>query len=128
MNHPLTSIYWDSTRPLKLLTLFLYPLAAFGMYLSSFNENGDTHLLMRLAPWWVWALMVSYVWCARLVWLIWWEGLKWTRRTTPFFGICFWSFLLASNLQRPETLAFGTMYGICALLEGWILSRAWMED
>ena len=123
----LRSMYWDSIRPIKFLTMLLYPLAALGMWLDNRDVHGDQHLLFEIAPWWAWSLGLTYIFIARFVGIFFWEGLTVTRRTTPILGVFFWSMMLASNLQHPETLAFGTLYGVAALLEGWILSRAWME-
>ena len=124
----LYSIYWDSTRPMRLVTILLYPLAAFGIYLSHIAADTDADLMLHIAPWWVWALMVGYVFTARVVGLFFWHGIVATRKTTPIVGVIFWSMLLASNLTHPDTLAFGTLYGVAAIIEGWILSRAWLED
>lgn len=127
-------IYWDSTRPIRLITVLLYPLAAAGLYLSWQGKASDVHFMFHLVPGvpdychaWAWGLVVSYIFIARVVGLFFWKGLVWTRRTTPMLGVIFWSMLLASNLHDPNTLAFGTLYGVAALIEAWILSRAWLE-
>lgn len=129
----LNHIYWDSTRPIKLLTCFMYPLAAIGLYLAWAKGMPDVQWMLHITPAspavhaLVWGLLVLYVFVARMVGVFIFRGYKWTLRTTPMVGIAFWSCLLASNLHDMETLAFGTLYGVAALLETWILSRAWLE-
>jgi hypothetical protein len=111
----------------------MYPLAMLGLYFAWDKGIPDVQWMFHTMPCpeychaLVWGLLIAYVWVARIVGLFIFEGWKWTRRTTPMLGIAFWSSLLASNLQSPDTLAFGTLYGVAALLETWILSRAWLE-
>ena len=124
----LRSIFWDSTRPVKFLTLFLYPLASIGMYLAHLMKDGDASLMLGFLPWWAWSVVALYISVARFVGLFFWFGIPATRRTTPILGVIFWSMLLASAIEHIDTFAFGTLYGVCALLEGWLLSRAWMEN
>lgn len=74
-----------------------------------------------------WGLIVTYIFIARVLGLFFMEGYKWTLRTTPMLGVIFWSCLLASNLHNADSLAFGPMFGLCALIETWLLSRNWLE-
>ena len=130
----LHSVYWDSTRPTKMLTIFMYPLAAIGLYMAWHKGTPDVQWMLHIVDdfsaglhAFVWGLLVLYVFVARVVGVFVFRGFKWTLRTTPMIGIAFWSCLLASNLHDTNTLAFGTLYGVAALLETWILSRAWLE-
>jgi hypothetical protein len=116
-----------------MLTIVMYPLAVLGLYLAWAKGIPDVQWMFRTFPCpeychaLLWGLLIAYVTVARFVGLFMFEGWRWTRRTTPMIGIAFWSSLLASNLHSPDTLAFGTLYGVAALLETWILSRAWLE-
>lgn len=126
--------YWDSTRPIRILTIFMYPLAMLGLYWAWQSQSSDLHWMFHLidgTPEYChalfWGTLICYIWIARIVGVFIFEGWKWTLRTTPMLGVIFWSTLLASNLHDRETLAFGTLYGVCALLETWLLSRNWLE-
>lgn len=127
------SLYWDSLRPLKVITLLMYPLAALGLYWSWAKDMADARLMFTLvdAPdychLWVWSFAIAYVAVARFIGLFVWHGNAFTARTTPIVGVVFWSMLAASNFAIPSQLAFGPMFLIPACMEGWILSRAWME-
>lgn len=130
----LRHIYWESTAPIRLLTILMYPLAMLGLYYSYLSDASDMewafHLLSGVPEYChalFWGLWVLYIWIARLVGVFVFKGWKWTLRTTPMLGVIFWSMLLASNLHDTATLAFGTLFGVCALIETWILSRAWLE-
>ena len=128
--------YWDETRPIRILTILVYPLALLGLYWSWKDGASDVEWMFHLlthkgVPEYChvlfWGSLVTYVWIARIVGVFIFEGWKWTLRTTPMLGIIFWSMLLASNLHDMSTLAFGTLYGVVALLETWLLSRNWLE-
>ena len=134
--HTLHRAYWESTTPIRILTILMYPLAMLGLYWAWKQGSSDMdwmfHLLEKKGvPEYChalfWGLLIAYVWCARVLGVFVFDGYKWTLRTTPILGIAFWSMLLASNLHDADTLAFGTLYGICALIETWILSRNWLE-
>ena len=131
----LRHIYWDSTRPTRLTTVILYPLAAFGLARAYAKYTSDVDWMFHLLPGipdycqaLLWGVLIAYVWVARIVGVLYnHPGYKWTLRTTPFFGCAFWLALLVSNLVDIEHLAFGLLYGVAALMEMWILSRNWQE-
>lgn len=126
--------FWDATRPIRILTILMYPLAMAGLYMAYKKEATDVNWLFHVFPGvpeychaLFWGTLILYIWIARIVGVFFFEGWKWTLRTTPMLGIIFWSCLLASNLNDPSTLAFGTLYGVCALMETWLLARNWLE-
>lgn len=129
-------LYWDSTGPTRFLTLFLYPLAAFGLARAYIVDAPDTtwmfHLfnvfgVPKLVQACVWGTLVLYIWIARFVGLFSIFTFTWALRTTPLLGCSFWLALLTSNMFSDNNIAFGLMYGVVAILEAWVLSRNWLE-
>lgn len=129
----LVGVYRSDIRALKALTLVLYPLSAIGIYFSWRDHATDTALMFSVvnAPDYChalfWGVAVMFLTVSRFVGLFVWQGTYWTRRLTPVIGVVFWSLLLGSNLADRGTLVFGFMFVVPALMETWIVSRAWQE-
>jgi len=130
------SILFDSMRPLKLIMLFTYILTGVALYLRADDNTSDVHLVFHvfatfglgpLAHLLVWELICLYIAIARYVGLFHWQGVWYTRRTTPIFGIILWSFLFASAATAAQ-FGMGLLYIVCALIEVWILGRAFSEN
>jgi hypothetical protein len=138
MNPPIQTlrhVFWESTAPMRVLTILMYPVAAFGLWAAWVKQTPDSHLMYHLLPGvpdfchaWLWGLVVAYIFIARVIGIFIWEGKRFTRRTTPMFGVIFWSMLLASSAADHANMAFAPLFGIAALVECWILSRAWLES
>jgi hypothetical protein len=131
----LQRIFWESPDPLKLLTLVMYPLAAYGLYRAYATSAPDVHWMfhiVRSAPAFchaiVWGALILYMGLARYIGLFFWEGTRFTQCATPILGVLFWAALLASSLADADHLAFGLLYAVAAAMEMWILSRAWLEN
>lgn len=130
----LVYIYWESLDPLKLLTLVMYPFAAYGLYRSYTADAGDTNWMFHLSiaipaicHALGWGLLITYIFVARSVGLFSDCNNRYTKHTVPFCGMTFWTALLASNLADPDHLAFGLLFAVCAMIETWIFSRVWQE-
>ena len=122
----IASIFCDSMRPLKLITILLYALCAFGLSLSDKRRSADLAFVFDAAPWWVWMLACAYVVVARFVGLFVWQGWWWTRRSTPIIGLTIWSMLFSASLHAPN-FGMGLLYLVGCVIEAWLLARAFSE-
>jgi hypothetical protein len=125
----LASIFLDSMRPIKLITIPTSLLAAAGIYANSGTDPaGDLALLVQVLPAWAWVLMLVYIAIARFVGLFIWGGVRWTRRTTPIIGIVAWSLLFVGGAVATPMEGMSILYLIPMVIETWILARALIED
>jgi hypothetical protein len=123
----LASIFCDSMRPMKLVMMTTYLVTIFALQLRSDDAGNDMQMLFEIAPVWVWQLVCFYIFVARYVRLFWWVGFSLTRRTTPVMAMAFWSFLFSSAIVAVD-FGMALLYIVCALIETWILARAFAEN
>lgn len=124
----LRAIYWDSTRPAKLLTAVLYGLVALGFFLARDMHREDLDLIFSEVHWSVWCLATLYLCISRCIGLFVWSGTYETKVGTPVVGVIFWSMLLAASMADHDNFAFGAMYAAAIAIEGWLFSRARTGD
>jgi hypothetical protein len=120
------SIFCDSMRPLKLVTVPLYALCAVGLSMAENHGRADLILVLHVAPLWIWALMCAYISVSRYIGLFIWQGTWWTRRFAPILGITIWAMLFSASLVAPN-FGMGLLYIVAAFIEVWILARAFAE-
>lgn len=118
-------IFYDSLRPLKLVTVLLYGIISISFYLRS-EGHTDAELITRMAPWWFWSMASAAVCIVRICGLVYGQGHFFTRATIPAIGIVFWSMLFAAALNAQH-FGFGLLYLVCAFMEAWFLARAIIE-
>lgn len=118
-------IFYDSLRPLKLVTILLYGILTFSFYLRSDGET-DVALMTKMAPWWIWSSVSAFVTILRIIGLAYSQGPFLTRVIVPVFGIVFWCMLLAAAFEAQH-FGFGLLYIVCAFIEAWFLARAIVE-
>jgi hypothetical protein len=97
------------------------------MILKAGDDTSDIHLLLDLAPWWVWALILAYISISRCIAVLWWHGNVLTRVLTPLMSIVLWGFFLAAQWVAPN-FGLGLLFFVPALQETWILSRVFWDE
>ena len=121
-------IFFDSLRPLKLLSIALYLLAGVGIFLRQKDASGDVHLLLHIAPLFCWATMFLFMCVSRFLGLFYPQsGTVLTRRVTPVVGIVLWSYMFAASLVAPD-FGMGLLYLVAASIEVWILARSITDE
>lgn len=124
----LRSLYWESTRSARFITIIVCVLGAMGMWTRSDSKGGDLHLMYALAPWWVWVsglLMVA----AQRYYCLWRSAVCGTDclETIPGALVCIASIFIWSTFLVSSAIAsdFGMalMVLVCCFIEAWLLSR-----
>lgn len=128
----LVSLFWESTRSVRLITVLVSVLGAIGIYLRSRNPSGDVGLLLQVAPWWVWSSALLYV-AAKRYWCLWWsEGCSTVcekalqAMITCLIAITVWSMLLASAVIVSD-FGLSLMILVCNFCETWLLARVFAQ-
>jgi hypothetical protein len=124
----LRSLYWESTRSVRFVTILVCLLGALGMWARSDSTSGDMHLMFALAPWWVWASGLLLVAVQRYYCL--WRSAVCRRdcmETMPgaltcVVSIFIWSTFLASSAIASD-FGMALMVLVCCFIEAWLLSR-----
>lgn len=119
-------LYLGDTSPTKFWSIWVAIFAAAGMTLRA-GDGGDVSLLIRLLPWWAWALMLLYVVVARVVSILWWKGTTLTRVFTPLLSVFIWGFFFSSQFVAPH-FGLGLLFLVPAFQETWILSRVFWDE
>ena len=120
-------LYLGDTGPTKFWSIWVAVFASAGMALKSNQTGSDIHLMLTLAPWWVWSLILLHVVTARTVSLLWWTGVVATRIFTPLISVFLWGFFFASQFVAPN-FGLGLLFLVPALQETWILSRVFYDE
>lgn len=132
--NPIVSIYWESTRPLRLLTIPVGILTSLGIYLKSDNPLDNVTLINSVAPWYVWASILLSISLYRLYVLIVPESTcdsGWTclyARSVlgmigGVLGIIIWSIISVSSIAAMGA-GLNVVLIVFSIIEVWILSRA----
>lgn len=124
----LRSLYWESTRMTRFLTIILTLLAAIGVYFRRNSVAGDLHLVFHIASWWIWALGLVIV-AVHRYWCLWRSAVcrHDCLETIPgifvcVLAICIWSTFLASAAVATD-FGLALMLLVCDFIEVWLLSR-----
>ena len=128
----LLSLFWESTKIVRLITLITSLEAAIGIALRRHSPVGDINMLLSAAPWWVWSgtlflVAVNRWWCL-------WYSPQCDRAcisTIPAMlssvaAIGVWSTLLVSAGMASD-FGLALMIISCVLLEFWLLARVFTE-
>lgn len=128
----LISLFWESTRSARLISLVVSLLAALGIFLRRNTPAGDIHLLLDSGPWWVWSgalfiVAVNRWWCL-------WYSPKCNdvcistvpAMLTAMLALIVWSTLLVSAYVAKD-FGLSLMLIACNLIEFWILARVFTE-
>ena len=116
----LTSLYWDSLRPVKFLTIPLYAFCAIGMVMRRTHPEPDLVLLFNVMCWQAWTIMCFSLCAGRLCGLFFWGGNTFTKYLMTGMGIFVWSMLFASS---SSPWGMGSLYLVAATFEAWIMAR-----
>lgn len=127
MREFLKTIYGESMRPFEAVLVWLYILGAVGFAIDRDDPSGDMRLLFAAMHWTGWAVVALIMSGMRLAILVLDKTPMWAKKTVAILGVVFWSMLFASNLANPVNLAFGLMFAVLSMIEGWIFSRAASE-
>ena len=124
----LRSLYWESTRSTRFLTIIVCMFGATGVWLRSKSPNGDMSLVMHLAPWWCWTAGLLLV-AAHRYWCLWRSAIcdHDCLETKPGILMCIlalfiWSTFLASSAADSH-FGLALMLLVCDVIEAWLLSR-----
>jgi hypothetical protein len=124
----LRSLYWESTRSVRFITILMCLLGALGIWARSDTTQGDMHLVFHLAPWWAWSggLLVVAV---HRYWCLWRSAVCCADclETIPGIFVCvgaifIWSTLLVSSAIATD-FGLALMILVCCFIEAWLLSR-----
>lgn len=132
--NPIVSVYWESTRPLRFLTIPVGLLATIGIFLRANSPTDDMALVMGLAPWYVWASILLTGALFRLYGLIYPEENCLRNDTCACIrssgsivvgigNIIVWSVLFVSS-SLAKDFGLGLLLIIPCIIEVWLLSRA----
>lgn len=124
----LRSLYWESTRSARFITILICILGALGIWARRDSALGDFHLVLHLAPWWAWSGGLLTVALHRY-WCLWRSALCCADclQTIPGIFICIgaifiWATLLASSAIATD-FGLALMLLVCCFIEAWLLSR-----
>lgn len=115
------------TDPTKFWSIWICLLASVGMYMRRDDPQGDIHLLISIAPWWAWMLLLAYIGVSRVVGLFWWRGNLFTKVATPLVCIVVWSLFFAAGVTAPN-FGLGLLFLVPAFQEAWLLGRVVFEE
>lgn len=124
----LRSLYWESTRSVRFVTILVCLLGALGMLARRASTGGDLHLMFAMAPWWIWASGLLLVSMQRYYCL--WRSAVCNAdclETVPgaltcVVAIFIWSTFLASSAIASD-FGMALMVLVCCFIEAWLLSR-----
>ncbi len=124
----LRSLYWESTRSVRFITILVCLLGALGMWARSDSKGGDLHLMFALAPWWAWTSGLLLV-AAQRYFCLWRSAVCRSDclETIPgaltcVVAIFIWSTFLASSAIASD-FGMALMVLVCCFIEAWLLSR-----
>lgn len=124
----LRTLYWESTRWARFVTIILCTLAAAGVFLRRNSSGGDLHLIFHMLPWSVWVTALLFI-AAHRYWCLWHSAVCGPDclETVPGTFVCVlalfvWTaFLVSSAIASDFGLAL--MLIACAMIEMWLLAR-----
>lgn len=124
----LRSLYWESTRSARFITILICVLGALGIWVRRDSALGDFYLVLHLAPWWAWSGGLLTVAIHRY-WCLWRSALCCADclETIPGIFTCMgaifiWATLLASSAIATD-FGLALMLLVCCFIEAWLLSR-----
>lgn len=120
------SIFFDSTRSLRLLLVFVYALTACALYLRTSSPVGDVAIMFKFMGIWGWEPLCIGLCTSRYIDLFWRLSYPLSRKITAICGIILWSFLFASSFATSQ-FGLGMLYLAPALIETLLLARACYE-
>jgi hypothetical protein len=134
VRHPLVTLYWESTKSLRFISIPVSILAAIGISLRTHTPQGDIALMLELAPWYVYSIMLTITGLFRLYGLIYpkYDCLEIGPCTCArsvgsiiisVFSIIVWSILFVSSAIAVD-FGLGLLLIIPCMIEVWLLSRA----
>jgi hypothetical protein len=125
----LRSLYWESTRSVRFITILVNLLGGIGIWARRAGEpQGDFFLILHLAPWWAWSGMLFAV-AVHRYWCLWKSALCCNDciETVPGMFICIGAIFVWATLFTSSAIAtdFGLalMLLVCCFIEAWLLSR-----
>lgn len=124
----LRSLYWESTRSVRFVTIAVCLLGALGIWARRHSATGDLHLAFSLAPWWAWSGVLTLTAIHRY-WCLWRSAVCKADclETTPGIvvyvaAIFVWSTFLTSSAIATD-FGLALMLLVCCFIEMWLLSR-----
>lgn len=124
----LRSLYWESTRSIRFVTICVAVLGALGIFVRRGSTQSDFHLIMHFAPWWVWTSGLLVV-AAHRYWCLWRSAVcdADCLETIPGVFVCvgamfIWFMLLVSSAVASD-FGLAMMIAVCIAIEMWLLSR-----
>lgn len=124
----LRSLYWESTRSARFITIVVSALGAIGVFLRRDSANGDMGMVFELFPWWVWSMSLLIVSTHRY-WCLWRSAICGPDclETKPgvlvsVIAIFVWAVFLTSSAASSD-FGLALMLLVCIGLECWLLSR-----
>lgn len=124
----LRSLYWESTRAVRFITIIVCLLGVIGIYVRRNGSGGDLSLAMHLYPWWVWCLGLLSVAIHRY-WCLWRSAICHTDcletipgATACVLSIFIWAVFLTSAAVSTD-FGLALMLLVCIFIEMWLLSR-----
>lgn len=124
----LRSLYWESTRSVRFITILVCILGAIGVWARKGNIQGDFQLVLTIAPWWVWSGILVLVAIHRY-WCLWRSAMCCADCVEAIPGVvtCIgatfvWATLLASSAVATD-FGLALMLLVCCGIEAWLLSR-----
>lgn len=124
----LRSLYWESTRSIRFVTICVSLLGALGIWARRDSTQGDFQFVLEFAPWWVWTGVLVIV-AAHRYWCLWRSAICCADclETVPGVFVCIgaifvWSVLLISSAKATD-FGLALMLLVCVAIETWLLSR-----
>lgn len=128
----LLSLFWESTRLARFITMVTSLEAAIGIAIRRDSPVGDINMLLSAAPWWVWSGILFLVAVNRW-WCLWYspQCSNVCISTIPSMlssaaAIGVWSTLLVSAAIASD-FGLALMIISCIVLEFWLLARVFTE-
>lgn len=128
----LIALFWESTRTVRFITMFVSILGAIGVFMRSSTPHGDVGMLMTRMPWWAWSVALMIVAINR--WWCLWYGRRCTdvcasATSALIVGVLamfVWVMLLISAGVASD-FGLAIMMLTCIVCEFWLLARVFAE-
>lgn len=128
----LVSLFWESTRSVRFLTILVSLLGALGVYLRRDSGHGDMHLFLQTLPWYCWSGTLTLVALDRW-WCLWYsskceevcaeDSLVLITCTAALYV---WGMLLMSAILSTD-FGLSLLLIVCIVIEFWLLARVFAE-